>query len=264
MEKTQQIVSVLAVCASILLAGMIMAYKPGMTAEFTGFKTPTGVSSSPTTYSAVTTLDTAATPRTMSLSGTGTVNVKADKAVIILGAYTEGKQASTTIDENAALMTNIIKALKEAGLTDSNIETTAYTVYPNYNYDVRMVIGYQVTNLVKVEVTDLNKVGAIIDAASAAGANRIDSVGFGLKDATMAQMKLDAYGLAISDAKAKSTVITGGLGVKIVGIQTISESSYYPPIYYTGIYAEAGKSSTPIMNGSQSVTVTLSIVYLIE
>jgi uncharacterized protein len=264
MDKSQQIASVLAVCASILLAGMIIAYKPGMATELSQIKIPTGVSASPSAYSTVTALDTTSTPKTMSVSGTGAVNVKADEATIILGAYTEGKEASTAIDENAALMTNIIKALKELGLTDSNIETTTYTVYPNYNYEVRMVIGYQVTNLVRVEVTDFTKLGKIIDAASAAGANRIDSISFGLRDATLAQMKLDAYNIAIADVKTKSTVLASGLGVKIVGVQSISESSYSPPIYYDRVYAEAGKSSTPILSGSQSVTVTLNIVYLIE
>lgn len=267
MEKTQQVVSVVAICASILLAGMIMTYKPGIVAEFTEFRFPTGVSAAPNTYSTVTALDTSATPKTMSISGTGVVNVKSDQAKIILGVYTEGKSAGVAIDENAALMTQIIAALKAMGFKDENMQTTSFGVSPTYNWEIQSVVGYQVTNLIELTVSDLSKVGPAIDAATAAGANRVDSISFGISDATAQAIKLQAYTLAINDAKAKSDVITSGLGVTVTGIQSISESYYVPYSSYrsydVGVSAE-GKASTPILQGNLSVTVTLSIVYLIE
>jgi uncharacterized protein YggE len=265
MEKTQQIVSVLAVCASILLAGMIITYKPGMVAEFTEFRFPVGVSAAPT-YSTVTALDTTTTPKTMSISGTGVINVKSDQAKIVLGVYTEGKSAGAAIDENAALMTQVIAALKQMGFTDADMKTTNYVVSPTYNWEIQSVVGFQVTNLIELTVKDLSKVGPAIDAASAAGANRVDSIGFGISDATAQAMKLQAYTLAIKDAKAKSDVITSGLGVSITGVQSITESSYYPYTEYRSYdvaSSSAGKASTPVISGNLSITVTLNIVYLI-
>jgi uncharacterized protein YggE len=268
MDKTQQVVSVLAVCASIILAGMIITYKPGIVAEFTEFRFPVGVSAAPTTYSTIAALDTSASPRTMSISGTGVVNVKSDQAKVVLGVYTEGKSAGAAIDENAARMTQVIASLKAMGFTDDNMKTTSYGVSPTYNWELQTVVGYQVTNLIEVTINDLSKVGPAIDAAAAAGSNRVDSISFGISDATAQTIKLQAYQMAIADAKAKSDVITSGLGVTVNGVQSISESYYMPYTAYRSYdmsgAGESAKPTTPVLQGELSVTVTLNIVYLIE
>lgn len=265
MDKTQQVVSVMAVCASILLVGMIIAYKPGMVAEF---RFPTGVSSGlgTATYTNVS-AEPSSTPKTMSISGTGTVYVKTDQATVTLGVYTEGKLASAAIEENAALMTAVINALKDLKFTEEDIKTTGYSVSTAYNWEIQSVVGYQVTNMIQIKIKDLTKVGPAIDAVTAAGANRVDSISFGISDETAQTMKLAAYTAAINDAKAKSEIICDGLDVSITGVQSISESYYYPYSAYRSYDAGAsseGKASTPIVSGNLSITATLNIVYLIE
>jgi hypothetical protein len=268
MEKTSQAATVLAVCASILLAGMMIAYKPGMVADVSEFRFPTGVPPAlgATGFSKVAATDTGTNPKTLSISGTGVINVKANQATVSLGVYTEDKLANTAIDENAVKMTAVITALKKLGFTDNDMQTTTYTVYPNYNYDVRQVVGYQVTNMIQIKIKDLTKVGSAIDAASTAGANRVDSIGFGITEETASAMKLQAYTAAIADVKAKSDVITSGLGIHITGVQSVNESSYYPIVDYRSYDAASSgaKVSTPVLSGNLSVSVTLSIVYLIE
>lgn len=267
MEKTQQAATLVAVCASILLAGMIIAYKPGIISEISEFRFPTGVPPSlgATGFTNVAATDTGSNPKTMSISGTGVVKVKANQATLTLGVYTEDKEASTAIDENAAKMTDVISALKKLGFTDDDMQTTGYNVYPNYNWEIHQVIGYQVTNMIQIKIKDLTKVGPAIDAATAAGANRVDSISFGITEETASKIKLQAYTLAITDAKEKSNVITKGLDIKIAGVQSVTESVYYPSIEYRSYDAASSvKSSTPVLSGSLSVTVTLNIVYLIE
>jgi uncharacterized protein YggE len=267
MDKTRQAATVLAVCASILLAGMMIAYKPGIITELSDFRFPTGVPPALGATGLTTSATDTANLKTLSVSGTGVINVKANQATVILGVYTEDKEASAAIDENAAKMTAVINALKQLGFKDEDMQTTSYSVYPNYNWEIRMVVGYQVTNMIQIKIKDLTKVGPAIDAASSAGANKVDSVGFGITEETASAMKLQAYQAAIADAKSKSDVITSGLGIKIVGVQSVTESSYYPVVEYRS-YDQSGASSvkqtTPVLSGNLSVTVTLNIVYLIE
>jgi uncharacterized protein len=265
MSRTQQAASVAALCLTILMAGLFIAYKPGMPVDDTTKTGPlipgTGIST--TGYKSITE---GTTPtKTMSVSGTGTISVKANQAIIVLGVYTEGKLASTAIDENSALMNEVVKALKAAGITEDNMQTMGYNVVPVYNWEVRMNVGYQVTNSLQIKVNDLTKVGAVIDAASAAGANKVDSVTFTLSESTSNTLKTQAYEKAIADVKAKAKVLSDGFGIKITGVQSVGESYYSPPIYRNSyISAEAGKSSTPIIAGNLDVTVTLSVVYTID
>ena len=117
----------------------------------------------------------------------------------------------------------------------------------------------------QVKISDLSMVGAIIDAASAAGANKVDSISFGLSDAAANNIKLIAYKAAIADAKAKASVITQNLGITVTGVQSVNENFYYPQIDYlkAAVPTSGATASTPILQGNISVTVTLNIVYLI-
>ncbi len=273
MNKTQQAVSLFAVCASIILAGVLVAYRPGLPeVSATGdWRYPSGIPPALSSTSFQSVAADVAPAHTLSISGAATATAKADQATVTLGVYTEDKAAGVAIDENAQLMTAVIAALKGAGLTDNDIKTTQYTVQPNYDWNVKMVISYQVTNIVQVTIKDLTKVGAIIDAASSAGANRVDGVSFSLSDAAMSTMKLSVYDNAVKDARAKAdeivkALVSGGMTISISGVQSVSESGYYYPVPYQSYAMDSSgvKSSTPIVQGNLTVTVTVNIVYLLS
>jgi len=263
MDRTQQAASVLAICASILLAGALIAYTPGLS-RGAEFRFPVGIPPS-LGVSTFVSDGSSSNLKTLSLSGTGKVTAKANQATVAIGVYTEDKLAGRAIDENAGLMTDVIAAIKALGFTDEDIQTVSYGVYPIYDWEAKQVVSYQVTNMVQVKVFDLDKLGPVIDAAAAAGANKVEGITFGLSDKLANQLKLDAYKAAIADAESKADVITTNLGITITGVQSVSESSYYPYTPYRSYStADAAKSSTPILEGNLSVTVTLNIVYIIE
>ena len=209
-------------------------------------------------------------PSTLSLSGTGKITVQADQVVIILGVFTEDKTADYAVQENALKMTDVMSALKSLGIPESEIQTISYNINPVYNWDLKMTVGYQVTNTLQITLTDLNKIGAVIDKSSTAGANTISSVTFTVDDAKFAEYKLQAYTEAIKDVQAKAKVISEGFGVSLAGIQSINENFYYP--IYRNVYtatdmkAEMGGSiapSTPVSSGTLDISVTLNVVYII-
>jgi uncharacterized protein YggE len=210
-------------------------------------------------------------PSTMSLSGVGKVTVQANQAIIILGVYTEGKSAQDAEQENALKMTDVVNSLNKLGIPQSDIQTIGYTINPEYDYTYKITVGYQVTDTLQIRVTDLTKIGSIIDTTSNAGANTISSVTFTVSDDKMAEYKLQAYAEAVKDVQAKAKTITEGFGVSIVGIQSINENYYYP-IYqnvYTAMDTKGMSSgsvmpSTPIISGTLDISVTLNVVYLLN
>jgi len=206
--------------------------------------------------------------RTILVSGSGTASDRADEAAVILGVQTEGKTASEASKENADIMTSVINAIKDLGLTDEDMRTVSYSVYPIYSKsDYTEIVGYRVINMISVKVRDTNLIGAVIDAATANGANRIQGVSFGLSSEKQNELKRKAYIAAIKDAESKASLIAETLGVKITGVYYVTESMYQPyKPYYDYRFEIAGTSTTPtpIIEGKLSVSVTVQIAYTFE
>lgn len=278
MNKNQQTFAVASICLSIILAGAIIAYKPGVVEQVTtglptGFRFPSGVGVGGSTLYAGVAEGTSADLKTISLSGAGIATAQADQAVINLGVETTAETADEAIRENAELMTEVINAVKALGIDEDDIVTTSYSVYAQYDWteEGREFTGYSVTNLVQITVKDLDMVGDVIDAAADNGANSINGISFELSDAKREELKANAYIAAITDAQEKADLIAETLGLTISGVQSVTESSYTPVRSYDYGYAEASvdggaKSyvSTPITSGDLSVTVNVHIVYLFE
>ncbi len=281
MNKNQQAFAVLSVCLSIIMAGAIVAYKPGVVEQVgaslpVGFRYPSGVGVSqaiPTLYEATPTLiSEEASQKTISLTGSGVATATADQATLTLGVEVTRDTAGEAIADNAELMAEVIAALKAQGISEDDIKTTSYNVYAQYDWkeDGRELVGYTVSNMVQVTVKDIDNVGNVIDVAGDAGANSIHGISFGLSDEATAELKTTAYVLAMGDAQDKADLIAETLGLTITGVQSVSESSYTPVRTYVD-FAEAGMDSaissrapTPIVSGDLSVSVSVHIVYLFQ
>lgn len=202
---------------------------------------------------------------TISVSGSGTASIQADKATITLGVQTQGTTASEAVDNNAELMSEVIDAIKTLGLTEEDMKTVAYNVHPLYskeNYDT--VVGYRVVNMITVEVTDMNLIGQVIDIAADNGANRIQGVSFGLSLEKQTELQMQAYVTALRDAEGKALLMASELEVTVTGVLSVSENVYspYQPYYdYRINFAGEAAPTTPIIEGKLSVTVTVHVIY---
>ncbi len=280
MNKNQQAFAVSAVCLSIILAGAIIAYKPGVVDQAVGlpmgFRYPSGVGVSqgiPTLYTETSsTLSSEDIERTISLTGAGIASVTADEATIRMGVEVTKDTAAEAIADNADSMAAVIDALMLAGVSEEDIKTTSYSVYPQYDWteDGRVILGYTVTNMVQVTVKNLDVVGDVIDAAGRSGANRMDGISFGLSDVKTQELKNAAYVLALGDATDKADLIADTLGLTISGVQSVTENSYIP-VRATVNYAESAMDSsasirapTTIISGDLSVSVNVHIVFLFQ
>src|SRR5471030_1782530 len=116
----------------------------------------------------------AANPREVTVNGTGTVSSVPHEADFTLGVSATDKTATAATGANATEMTRVIGALKSNGVASADIQTAQISLSPNENEAGTKVINYTVTNSVTVNIRDLTKAGATIDAAVSAGANQVD------------------------------------------------------------------------------------------
>lgn len=209
---------------------------------------------------------------TINVSGECNISVPADVGYIQLGVETQDPDVKKAQSENAASMENIIEAVKDLGLSDDDITTSNYSIYPNYDYldgsREKVPSYYVVSNTIKLKVKDLDLLSDVIDIATEAGANRAYNIYFDAEDTDEA--KSDALSNAVADALAKADVIAQAADIKVVGIKTISDQTYYSSGYYDYAVedslkrADSASSSTPIMSGDVEVTANVSIEVIIN
>ncbi|MEP7038076.1 MAG: SIMPL domain-containing protein [Acidobacteriota bacterium] len=172
--------------------------------------------------------------------GDSQTKIAPDTAVITFSVVTQDKQALNAQQENARKSENVKKAVEEITANDkSDIKTSDYSLNPEQDYysgKMPKILGYEVKNTVTVSIKNMSQVGAVIDAATKAGANSVEGIQFVLDETSPAQG--DALALATKQAMAKAEAIAQSLNGKIVRVvesteggvpiqsQTLAENSY--------------------------------------
>ena len=209
------------------------------------------------------------TPRpTLSVDGQGTGTAAPDMATVTIGVTTQGKDAAKAQNDNAWVSNQIQAAVRGLGIEEKDIQTRNYSFYPNYSTEKdhrNEVTGYTVNNSVIVVVRDIKLTGKVIDAALNNGANEINSLDFSASD-TKAVRKVALLN-AVQDARDKADIIAKGLGKRIVGIQSVSESTGYIETRRFGgnmLMAAAKDAATPIAPGSLSLTANVHVDFILS
>ncbi len=204
-------------------------------------------------------------PRLVSVQGLGEIVVTPDLAFIDIGVQTKNADAAVAQKDNAKLMTAVVEAIKAAGIKAEDIKTTGYNLYQTYDYVLEKQSDpyFIANNTVNIKISDITKVGAIIDTATAAGANTVNSIRFTVADDS--KVYQEALKLAMADAKGKATAIMSTYG-KAPGLPyAITEASnggglFYD--YYPAKGAEAAMdTATPIESGEITITANVTVSY---
>jgi uncharacterized protein YggE len=201
------------------------------------------------------------------VTGEGKVTAVPDVAVISLGIQSQETTVEAAQAKAAAAMDDVMKALENAGIERTDIQTQYFNIQKVTRWDndkqQEVVIGFQVTNTVTAKVRDVTKAGSVIDAVVAAGGDltRIDSISFTVDDPT--QYQEQARVKAVNDAAAKAKQLADTAGVKLGNPTYITENTYVPgPIYRDVMTAEAAPTpTTPISPGEMEITASVQIAY---
>jgi uncharacterized protein YggE len=205
---------------------------------------------------------------TLSVSGTGTVSVKPDIADVTVGVTVQRDTAGDAAADSANVMDAVVTAIKGLGIAEEDIQTTSLSLSPVYDYDRTpyRLVGYTANNMVTVTVRDITRTGAVIDAATGAGATDVNSITFRVADQAAAETA--AREAAVKAARAKADTIATAAGTEITGIISISETS--SPVPYPVFYGESAAGAardvaapTPVLTGTVDVEVDVAIVYSI-
>lgn len=209
-------------------------------------------------------------PPIITVNGEGIVEAQPDRATISVGVVTREKNPSAVQAANAKAATSVINSIIALGIERKNISTGNYNFAPVYRYtdnSKKILEGYEATNSVTIIVDDLNLVGKIIDTALNHGANRVDSLNFGLRNKSSYQD--EALRLAVLDAKRKAEIAAAALGKNILSVRSVSinSNSVSAPKNYKMARSVAEDNvafETPIESGTLTCSATVNVVFEIS
>lgn len=188
---------------------------------------------------------------TISVSGMGEVFAVPDTATFSVTVMEEARVVKDA-QERATDKGNAIKNyLNEQGIDDKDIQTTDYSVYPQYDYvdgtcangicspGKQTLRGFQVSHTLTVKVRDTEKAGELLSGVGSLGASQVSGLSFTIDDEDA--LKDEARDLAIQEARGKANELAKSLGVSVVRVVGFSENGSYPPVPY---YAEGRGAAT--------------------
>jgi uncharacterized protein len=209
-----------------------------------------------------------AAPRLLTVSGVGEVKAVPDQATISAGVVSEAKAAGDALAANSRAMNAVFATLKRFGIPDKSIQTSNFSVtpqYPDYNAkEPRRIIGYQVSNTVTVTIDDLAKIGPALDALVSSGANSLGDVAFSIRDPK--PLLAQARAAAVKDAVAKAQTLAGAAGVSLGPVIYMGEEGVSAPVrpMYRMAMAAAPAAPPPVAAGEESLTANVTVSWEIR
>jgi uncharacterized protein YggE len=200
----------------------------------------------------------------ISIASRAEVKVVPDRASIQISVQTRAETAAAAASENARKQKAVIDAIRALNIDARDISTSGYNVYPEQRYEPNkepVVVGYNVTNTVAVDLKSVSLVGPVIDAALAKGANMINSLQFYASNTDEARR--EAIAIAIRKARADADAAARAAGGTILGLLEINIGAFYAPpprpIELRAKGAMVGQAAdTPISAGEQAVSVEVN------
>ncbi len=208
--------------------------------------------------------------KTINVEGDAELTFDPDQAEVLAGISILDESAEQAQTQANTIINNMITGFEASGISGYELEIEQLSLYEEFSYDegVRRSAGWRATQILKIKIADLTKVGTIVDIAVTNGANQINNIEFSLTDEKQKEYEQQALAQATKNAKAKAETIAESLGVKLSKIKSVSESVYYyRPYAYTmekTAGAEAVAEAAQLPPGQVSVTGHVNLVYSVR
>ncbi len=210
---------------------------------------------------------------TITVSGTASQAVEPDTLLMSLGVHTASDSAQEALQANTELMDSAISALMDAGVTEDEIQTDRFTIYPDYNsYEsdgtwTSKLTGFNADNSITVRTGMTDSAGMLIDTAVEAGANKIGFIQFELSEQERQRINDELFASALQNAEDRANSILKSYNYTTSGIKSISTSEFGINSGYE-VFVDHDRavlqSSPPIYQSDQAVTAKAHVTYFIE
>ena len=201
----------------------------------------------------------------LSVSASADVKRAPDVASIGAGVVTQAADANAAMRANAEQMQKVMAAIRAAGIADKDIRTSGINLSPQYRYAENQppaITGYQASNNVDLKVRDLGKLGKVLDALVASGANQVNGPSFEIDQPDAVQD--EARRAALDKAQVRAQMYAKSLGLQVRRIVSISEGGGFNPpmpMPMVRMAAMAKDAGTEVSPGENTVGASIDVVF---
>jgi uncharacterized protein YggE len=206
-----------------------------------------------------------APPAMISVTGEGTISAPPDMAQVEGGFTSEAKTARAASEANDVAMGKVFLALKSAGIDAKDYQTSRLSLQPQSaanHSGPAAIISYRASNRLTIQVRDVTKVASVIDMLVGAGANDIGGIDFIVSGAS--KLLDQAREQAVEDARRKAEIYAKAAGVTLGAPLSISEGGGSPMPMQFRAKAMVVAPSTPVAQGEETLSVTVSVSWAIK
>jgi uncharacterized protein YggE len=206
---------------------------------------------------------------TITVTGQGSVSRAPDLATVAATIVTNDDNASKALSDNNRRYAALLAKLGTLGIAAGDVTSTSLQSYfnprPKNDVQAGQLFGFVVTRNVAVNVAALAQTGAVIDAATAAGATQINGVSYGFRDRRAVERA--ALAAAVADASAAAQAIASAAHVEIVRVLRIGNETgpqRIAPLAMSMARTAEAPVPTTISPSDLDVTSTVSVTYIIR
>lgn len=209
--------------------------------------------------------------RTISVSGTGYVELAPDKATLVFSIVSREADVATAQDKAAVVTARVLELADDLGIARNLVDTTSASVRPDYRWnrerEEQELLGYIAERQMQIEVRDLEQLGVVIERAVKAGVNQVSPPQ--LDSSQRRDAYRDALEKAALDARENATRLAASLSLELgSAIQVSAGSGARPPVDMFGgrqqvsmAMAENAAAPESYNAADMKVSATISVVF---
>lgn len=206
-------------------------------------------------------------PPSITVVGSGTAAARPDTAEVSAGVVTQAATAAQALAQNNAAMEKVIKAATAAGIAEKDVQTTNVSVVPQRRQGRQEpqppdIIGYEVSNQVRIKVRDLTVLGRLLDALVGQGANALGGISFSVGEP--APVLDQARTNAMADARRKAEVYARAAGATLGPLLSIREGAAPVPRFGGEMPRMMAASPVPVAPGEQEFQASITVTYALR
>lgn len=201
--------------------------------------------------------------RSLTMSGSGQVELVPDMAVVQIGVERQADTAAAALDSLSTSLAEVIEGLVAGGIAERDLQTSGLRLEQRYEQldgdQMPKPVGYVAASTLTVRVRDISALGGVLDRVVRDGANLLYGLSFDLQDpqAALDQARVDA----VADARAKAELYAQAAGVVLGPILSISEPGLAMPQPVMMEMAFDRAASVPVAGGEIGIGAGVVIVW---